>query len=102
MKPNTSLQVGPIEYVKSNFRGINAPAEFTIEYDKDGKPIFNKYDFVEYLAEMMATMIHKQVEERVGSIESATTVVPPNRVETIETLPVATEVIPLNDNEAIV
>ena len=45
LKPNTSLQVGPKEYVKSNFRGINAPAEFTIEYDKDGKPIFNKYDF---------------------------------------------------------
>ena len=50
----------------------------------------------------MATMVNEKVQERVGSIENATTVLPPSRVETVETLPVATEVFPLNANEAIV
>lgn len=102
LKPNTRLQVAPKEYRRTIWEGINAPAEFTIEYDEDDEPIFNKADFVEFLAQMMKTMIDNKVEERVGSIESATTVVPPSRVETVETLPVATEVIPINDNEAIV
>ena len=50
----------------------------------------------------MKTIIDKQVEERVGSIESVTTVVPPTRIHQIEELPVATEVIALNENQAIV
>ena len=92
----------PKEHTTETFRGLDAPAEFTIEYDEDGDPIFNKTEFINFLAQMMKKIIDKQVEERVGSIESATTVVPPNRVETVETMPVATEVFPLNDNEAIV
>jgi hypothetical protein len=99
LKPNHTV---PKKYTGSNFEGINAPAEFNIKYDEDGEPIFNKYDFVDYLAQMMATMVNEKVQEKIGSIENATTVLPPSRVETVETLPVATEVIPLNANEAIV
>ena len=83
-----------------------APSEFNIEYDEDGEAIFNKTNFMDFFAEIFAEQMKKvideQVEERVGNIERVTEVVPPSRVETVETLPVATEVIPLNNNEAIV
>ena len=49
---------------------------------------------------MMAAVVDEEVQRRVGPI------VPSSRVETVinpeEELPVATEVIALNDNEAIV
>ena len=102
LKPNTRLQVCPKEYRTTIWEGINAPAEFTIEYDKDGKPIFNKYDFAEYLAQIMKTIIDEEVQRRVGPI------VPSTRVETVtnpedeENIPVATEVIALNEHEATV
>ena len=104
LKPN---HVVPKEHITETFRGVDAPAEFTIKYDEDGDPIFNEINIVDYLAEIMHNMVDERVQERVGSIESATTVVPSSRVETImipeeEELPVATEVIPINDNQAIV
>lgn len=97
----------PREYTTDTFKGVDAPAEFTIKYDEVGDPIFNEINLVDYLAEIMHNMVDERVQERVGSIESATTVVPSSRVETImnpeeEELPVATEVIPINDNQAIV
>ena len=92
----------PDEFCHEKFKGVGAPAEFNIEYDEDGKAIFNKTNyknlFFEILAEQMRKVIDEQVEERVGLIESATTVVPTSSVEIIETLPVATEVTKINDN----
>ena len=99
LKPNPCV---PNEYITPGFKGTDAPAEFNIEYDEDGEAIFNKTEFIDFLAQMMKTIIDKQVEERVGSIESATTVVPPTSIHQIEELPIATEVIALNENQAIV
>ena len=91
----------PREYTTDTFKGVDAPAEFTIKYDENGDPIFNEINFVDYLAEMMATMVDEEVQRRVGPV------VPSSRVETVinpeeENIPVATEVIALNDNESIV
>ena len=51
---------------------------------------------------MMKTIIDKQVKERVGSIETATTVVPSTRIHQVEELPLATEIIAVNENQAVV
>jgi hypothetical protein len=102
LKPNTRLQVAPKEYRRTIWEGINAPAEFNIEYDEDGEAIFNKTEFIDFLAQMMKTIIDKQVEERVGSIETATTVVPSTSIHQVEELPLATEIIAVNENQAVV
>ena len=70
--------------------------------DEDGEPIFNKTEFIDFLAQMMKTIIDKQVEERVGSIETATTVVPSTSIHQVEELPLATEIIAVNENQAVV
>lgn len=99
LKPNPCV---PNEYITPGFKGINAPAEFNIEYDEDGEAIFNKTEFIDFLAQMMKTIIDKQVEERVGSIETATTVVPSTSIHQVEELPLATEIIAVNENQAVV
>ena len=78
------------------------PCELKISYDEEGNPVFNnemqeeKNAFLQMIYKATLDTIEKIAKEEMGSISQATPVIPDNRVQTVEELPVATEVIPLD------
>ena len=74
------------------------PYELKISYDEEGNPVFNsgkkeeKRSFMQMMYKAMGEVLQ---QEGLGSISQATPVIPGNRVQTVEELPIATEVIPI-------
>ena len=85
----------------TNSNLTDLPYELKISYDEEGKPLFNtgtREEKRSFMHMMYATMREVlQQEGSLGSISQATPIIPENRVQTVEELPVATEVIPVDD-----
>ena len=82
----------------TNSNLTDLPYELKISYDEEGKPLFNtgKKEEKKSFLQMMYRAIEKiSEEEQMSPISQATPVIPENRVQTVEELPVATEVIPI-------
>ena len=76
------------------------PYELEILYDEEGNPVFNtgkKEEQNSFIQMMHASMGILLQQEGLSPISRATQVIPENRVQTVEELPVATEVIPIDD-----
>ena len=76
------------------------PYELKISHDEEGKPLFNtgtREEKKSFLHMMYAAMGEVLQQEGLNSNSQATPtpVIPENRVHSVEELPVATEVIPI-------
>lgn len=99
-----------------NFKGLNRPLEpskvstndnltdpsyeLEILYDEEGNPVFNteKKEEKNFFMQMMyAAMGDLLQQQDLSPISRATQVIPENRVQTVKELPLATEVIPIDD-----
>jgi hypothetical protein len=84
----------------TNSNLTDLPYELKISYDEEGKPEFNtgtreeKRSFMQMMYKAMGEVLQ---QEGLNPISQATptSVIPENRVQTVEELPVATEVIPI-------
>ena len=82
----------------TNSNLTDLPYELKISYDEEGKPLFNtgekeeKRSFMHMMYKAMGEVLQ---QEGLETNSQATPVIPENRVQTVEELPVATEVIPI-------
>ena len=82
----------------TNSNLTDLPYELKISYDEEGKPLFNtgkkeeKRSFMQIMYKAMGEILQ---QEGLKTISQAEPVIPENRVHTVEELPVATEVIPI-------
>ena len=97
---NRPLQPSNCESKKAstNDNLTDLPYELKISYDEEGKPLFNtgtKEEKKSFMHMMYAAMGEMLQQEGLDPNSQATPVIPENRVHTVEELPVATEVIPI-------
>ena len=84
--------------VSTNSNLTDLPYELKISYDEEGKPLFNtsekeeKRSFMHMMYKAMGEILQ---QEGLKTVYQAESVIPENRVHTVEELPVATEVIPV-------
>ena len=82
----------------TNSNLTDLPYELKISYDEEGKPEFNtekkeeKRSFMQMMYKAMGELLQ---QEGLNSVSQATPLIPENRVQTVEELPVATDVIPI-------
>ena len=82
----------------TNSNLTDLPYELKISYDEEGKPLFNtgkKEEKRSFMQMMYKAMVDVLQQEGLDPNSQATPVIPENRVQTVEELPVATEVIPI-------
>ena len=101
---NRPLQPSNCESKKAstNDNLTNLPYELKISYDEEGKPLFNsgKKEEKKSFMHMMYAAMGKLLQQEGLDPNFQTTpipVIPENIVQTVEELPVATEVIPIDD-----
>ena len=84
----------------TNSNLTDLPYELKISYDEEGKPLFNngtreeKKSFMHMIYKAMGEVLQQEGLDTNSQV-TPTPVIPENRVQTVEELPVATEVIPI-------